>query len=154
MKQILRKDKVLIRFVYAIIVVAILVAAVFVISRKTNQSKVFLGGQEISVVIANTPLLQEQGLSGQRMLADNKGMLFVFDSPQQTGFWMKDMLFPIDIIWFDEQRRIIDVWANAQPDSYPHIVSPHGPAKFVLEVPAGFFMKYKLKLGNTIEFAL
>ncbi len=152
MKGTLPIGNILISLVYAIIAVAILVAAMFAVPlEKETRTKVFLGGQEILVNIADTPRLQEQGLSGHNPLGEKEGMLFVFDAPEQTGFWMKDMFFPLDIMWFDQDQRIIDVWENASPDSYPEIVTPRAPAKFVLEVPAGFFAKYKLKMGNILE---
>lgn len=134
------------------IAVAILVIAMFAVpAKKHAQIKVFLGGEDIVVVVADTPALREQGLSGHEILAPNEGMLFVFSEPTLSGFWMKDMRFPIDIIYFDADRRIVDVWESATPESYPKIFMPRVPAQFVLEVPAGFFEDHHLKLGNIIE---
>jgi len=144
--------KFLLSLLYASIAVAILATAVLAIHpKKPNQSRVFLGGQEIFVDIADTPALQELGLSFREKLNANEGMLFVFQKPMPYGFWMKDMKFPIDIIWFDANRHIVDVWENAEPSSYPYVFTARTPAQFVLEVPAGFFSKYDLELGNTLE---
>lgn len=101
--------------------------------------------------VADTEMLRAKGLSGQNSLGDNKGMLFVFTEPGLHGFWMKDMYFQIDIIWFDENYQIVDVWERALPDSYPKVFIPRLKAKFVLEVPAGFFSEHNLKIGNTIK---
>src|SRR3989338_3180334 len=57
-------------------------------------------GQNIKVDLALTMLEQAQGLSGREVLGENEGMLFVFDTPGKYSFWMKDMKFAIDIIWF------------------------------------------------------
>lgn len=134
------------------IAAVILVVAMFVVfPQPHSRANVFLGGEEISVTIADTPSLQARGLGGHEKLEPNEGMLFVFPEPVLAGFWMKDMLFPIDIIYFDANRRIIDVWGNATPESYPKIFIPRAPAQFVLEVPAGFFAEHRLKMGNILE---
>lgn len=162
--------RLLLGILYASIAVAILVAVMFAISVKDPSSsrpsrvprygsgdpsagsKVILGGTtEVIVVISDTPELRERGLSGREKLAANEGMLFVFEEPRPYGFWMKDMRFSIDIIWFDQNRKIIDVWESAHPSSYPKVFTPRAPAQFVLEVPAGFFANHNLKIGNTIE---
>lgn len=144
--------KIFLTVVCTSIAAAISVIAMFVFSpQKTTQIRVFLGGEEIAVIIADTPASQEQGLSGREKLEPNEGMLFVFQTPMLTGFWMKDMLFPIDIIYFDAHHRIVDVWEGATPESYPKVFTPRTPAQFVLEVPAGFFAEHHLEMGNTIE---
>lgn len=89
----------------------------------------------IPIEVADTPAEQEQGLSG-RMSLDG-GMLFVFQSPDRYGFWMKDMAFPIDIVWMDAERRVIAVDANVSPDSYPKTYYPPSDAMYVLELNAG-----------------
>lgn len=137
---------------YVSIAAAILVAAMFAApAKKHTQIKVFLGGQEISVIVADTPALHKLGLGFRKELNENEGMLFVFAEPGEYGFWMKDMFFSVDIIWFDQNRQIVDVWENAAPSSYPKVLTPRASAQFVLEVPAGFFANYNLKIGNTIE---
>lgn len=162
MGRTILNDRFLLGVIYASIAVAILVAAMFVIPAKTSslrpireladsKPKVILGGQEVAVDIADTPALQEQGLSFREALGTNEGMLFVFAEQRPYGFWMKDMRFPIDIIYFDQNRHLVDVWERADPSSYPKIFTPRAPAQFVLEVPAGFFSKHNLKIGNMLE---
>lgn len=136
---------------YASIAVAILATAVFVVSSGGTIMQVTVAGEKLSVMIADTPELQERGLSGHKSLGGNEGMLFVFPAPVKTGFWMKDMLFPIDIVWFDANRHIVDVWGNASPSSYPEIRTPHSEASYVLEVQSGFFKKHNLKFGDVLE---
>lgn len=144
--------KILLSALYASIAVVILATAMLAVyTKEPYESKVFLGGDEISVFVADNAILREKGLSGQKNLGSNEGMLFVFEEPSLHGFWMKDMHFPIDIIWFDENYQIVDVWERALPDSYPKIFVPSLKAKFVLEVQAGFFSEHNLKMGNTIK---
>lgn len=106
----------------------------------------------LKVEVADTPFLQEKGLSGRENLNENEGMLFVFNFLDKHGFWMKDMNFPIDIIWLDEEMKIVWIEKNVAPLSYPKIFSPKSDAKYVLEVVSGFSQKSNLQTGDLIEF--
>jgi hypothetical protein len=116
-----------------------------------HKTKVILGNTEIAVSIADTPKLREQGLSLRQGLSNNEGMLFLFSDSGRYGFWMKEMLFPIDIIWLNKSKEIVFVKEHAEPNSYPEVFMPNKPAQFVLEVPAGFFALHHLKVGDTLE---
>ena len=118
---------------------------------KPQQAKVILGNTEISITIADTPDTRAQGLSGRKQLGSNEGMFFVFQTAKPYGFWMKEMLFPIDMIWFDSQYHIIFVKEDAEPSSYPEIFTPNASAQYVLEVPAGFFSSHHLKFGDVLK---
>ena len=120
-------------------------------SFKSSLATAVLGGETLSLEVADTPSLRQKGLSGHPPLGDHEGMLFVFPEEGLHSFWMKDMLFPIDIIWLDREYRIVDVWERADPKSYPQAVSPRLPARFVVELPAGFFQEHNLKVGNILE---
>ena len=65
-------------------------------------------------------------------------MLFVLDTPSIQGVWMKDMEFSIDIIWIDENKKIITIARDVAPVTYPQVFYPTELAKYILEVPAGF----------------
>lgn len=152
MKQTPPIGKLLLGLLYSSIAAVILTAAMLAVSSvKPQQSVVLLGGEEIVVTKADTPALHEQGLSGREKLGHNEGMLFVFTESRPYGFWMKDMHFAIDIIWFDENHRIVDMWEHADPVSYPEVFTPRTSAQFVLEVPAGFFAGHNLKVGDSFE---
>lgn len=155
MKQETAIGKILLGILYASIAAAILGAVLFAVSSKNATGPwVVLGGERISVAIADTPKLQELGLSGHVKLAPNEGMLFIFPRAQNVPFWMKDMLFPLDIIWFDENHKLVDVWENANPSSYPEVRAPQKNAQYVLEVDAGFFQNHHLKIGDVLELEL
>ncbi len=81
-------------------------------------------------------------------------MLFVFDKPDIYSFWMKDMLFPIDMIWISEDGKVVYIERDARPESYPNSFIPDAPAKYVLEVNAGFSEKNNLKVGDKVEINL
>ncbi len=104
------------------------------------------------VEVAKTPKQIEKGLSHRSQLPPQSGMLFVFDHPYQAKFWMKNMRFPLDIIWI-YQQHIVGFSLNLPPegDHPKHIYLAPQPVDMVLEVPAGYVQKHKLKIGDTIE---
>lgn len=112
-----------------------------------------LSSQTLKLEIADTDRSRVQGLSGRSNLPDGQGLLFVFPESNYHAFWMKDMRFPIDILWFDEHYRLVDVHERVSPDTYPSVFSPHISAQYVLELPAGFFSKYKIKLGEVLQIS-
>lgn len=132
-----------------VILVVVVVLVVYV--AKHSKTKVILGDTVITVGVADTPEAQMRGLGSQEKLKLNQGMLFVFSDGKPHGFWMKDMRFPIDIIWFDANNRIVYVKEGAEPASYPEIFTPTVSTPLVLEVPAGFFAYHQLKLGDTLK---
>jgi len=79
-------------------------------------------------------------------------MLFVFDRPGPYGIWMKDMRFPIDILWLDSSKQVVSIKRRAEPSSYPDIFTPEADAEYVLEISAGFAGEHDLKIGNQISF--
>ena len=57
----------------------------------------------------------EKGLAVKDQLKENEAMFFVFDKPEKHSFWMKDMNFPIDIIWLDSTDKVVHIEQNLQP---------------------------------------
>src|SRR5208282_2732770 len=70
-------------------------------TNSTNSARIMIGGVVLTVELAATATAQERGLSGRASMPSNEGMLFVFDHPSYWSFWMTDMKFPLDIIWFN-----------------------------------------------------
>jgi len=108
----------------------------------------------IATTISDTPEKREKGLSGAIKLKENTGMLFVFEQPAMHSFWMKDMLFSLDIIWMDENGNVVYIQKDAKSESYPESFTPDKPAKYVLEVNAGFSEKNNLKVGDEVKINL
>ena len=109
-------------------------------------------GQSMNVAVADTEQLRTQGLSGRQSIAPFDGMLFVFDSSGTYSFWMKDMSFPIDIVWIDDQYRVVDFIKNLSPNTFPAAFSPQGNSRYVLEMPTGTVSKINLQKGDLISF--
>lgn len=111
-----------------------------------------VGRHELLVEIADTPALRARGLSGRPMLESNRGMLFAFDEPGVFEFWMPDMRFPIDIIWIDEHQIVTEVMPSITPDTYPRRFTPKAPARYVLEVNAGWASAHGINAGVRVSW--
>jgi uncharacterized membrane protein (UPF0127 family) len=122
------------------------------------EVKVTLNGIELIADLAATNEQRAQGLSVKDALAENEAMLFVFDTAQDHSFWMKNMKFPIDIIWLDSNRTIVHIEHNLQPCNLDVLCPTHKPdnnsAIYVLETVAGFAEKHDIVEGTRVEFWL
>ncbi|MEK7648731.1 MAG: DUF192 domain-containing protein [Patescibacteria group bacterium] len=105
----------------------------------------------ISVELAETRDQQEHGLGGRTGLAEDRGLLYILRKPDFYTFWMKDMKFPIDIIWIDKDQKVIDISHSLTPDTYPRIFQPVHPAQIILEVASGFAKKHDIKIGDPVS---
>lgn len=119
-----------------------------------NSTTLFSSTGSIKVFVADSEASREQGLSDIASLPDGDGALFIFDSPGKYGFWMKDMNFPIDIVWIDSDMNIAGVTKNVLPKSYPFVFMPPKPVSYVLEVNAGSVAKFGLTTGTKVRFSL
>ena len=137
-------------------IVLVFFISIFYFSQKDSSvtiSGVKIAGQEIKVDLAITKVEHSRGLSGRAELQEDEGMLFVFDHPAQHPFWMKEMNFPIDIIWLSKDKKVVDIKKDARPELYPEIYTPSQEAKYVLEVVSGFSEKHNLKVGDKVKFS-
>lgn len=122
-----------------------------------NQTSVLLGrvGEGyFNFELANTNAKRTQGLSGRDPLPVTDAMLFVFDETGQHCFWMKDMKFNIDILWFDANKKLVFEKRNVTPDTYPQNFCSDVPTKYVVEVTAGVAEKNQIKLGTNLDIEL
>ena len=111
-------------------------------------------GEKISVEVADTVEKRSLGLGKRSGLENGWGMLFVFEKRKQHGFWMKDMQFPLDIIWLDN-HRIVHILQNVQPvksGDNPPVMKPPVAGNFVLEIDAGFAAELKLQVGQRLKY--
>ena len=112
-----------------------------------------LNGHRINLELATTPERQTLGLSGHAPLADDQGMLFIFDQKTVQSFWMKDMLFPLDIIWLD-QDKIVKISKNLPAEGHQpkNIYRSDLPVDRVLEITAGLSNNLNLKVGDKVTY--
>ena len=101
--------------------------------------------------VADTRASRELGLSGRKQMGDDEGVLFVFDGPGRYGFWMKDMQFPLDIVWINQNGVVVSIERNLSPDTYPQTYMNQSDASYVLEMKAGLAEKFGLYLGSKVK---
>jgi uncharacterized protein len=108
----------------------------------------------VHVEIAADDSTRAQGLMFRDHLPEDRGMIFLFPESGDYPFWMKNTLIPLDMIWIDDQKKIVHVANNVQPckaDPCPS-VPPNANARYVLEVGAGVATRHGLKNGQTLRF--
>lgn len=125
-----------------------------------SQKKFSLNDKNFSFEIVNSDASRIQGLSGRDEIGAD-GMLFIFPRPGYHAIWMKEMRFALDLIWLDQDGRVIDLDRNVLPPGEGKTASanvgilpiykPNQPAGMVLEVPGGFVNSQAISLNNQIE---
>jgi len=124
-----------------------------------EKKQISLGETKILVEVADTSDKREKGLSGRNFLPENEGLLFIFDEMDvRVPFWMKEMKFPIDIIWIND-GVVSEIQENLPPPN-PNTTQkklklylPQGFFDQVLEVNAGFVAKNKIKVGESVDLS-
>ena len=111
-----------------------------------------IGSSDLHVAVADTDALRELGLSFTSPLQSDQGMIFEFPNPMPVSFWMKDMRYPLDIIWITTDKKVVGFVENFQPNSYPKTASPKVLVQYVLEVPSGFVRTHGITFGTTVSF--
>ncbi len=125
---------------------------IFLLSACTTTPTVVLNGSELTVEIADTPETRRTGLMHRTELTKNSGMLFVYDSARSVSFWMKNTLIPLDILYFDADLKLTQIYADTPPcksDPCPTYPSTQ-PTKYVLELNAGESAKIGATIGSEI----
>lgn len=117
-----------------------------------NDKTVRLSTLAVISEVVDTNQSRQTGLSGRSCIPPNTGMLFVFDNPDLHGFWMKDMKFSIDIVWLDQDKRVVDIKQDVSPATYPEVFYPSGTAKYVLETNPGLLESVDVTIGSQLSW--
>lgn len=121
----------------------------------TKTTKVTINNVSFMAGVADTAKKQEIGLSGKSDLPEDRAMLFPFEKPGYYHFWMKNMKFPIDIL-FISSGKIVTIYEDAKPatdNEPPQIYSSQEPADTVLEIKAGISRKNNIKVGDSVTIS-
>lgn len=105
----------------------------------------------IDIEIAETPQARETGMMGRPTMAENHGMLFIFEEEQYLSFWMMNTMITLDMIFLNADKEIITIHRSAVPfskESYP----ADGLGQYVLEVNGGFCDRYGIVVGQRVEW--
>jgi uncharacterized membrane protein (UPF0127 family) len=117
-----------------------------------RDGNVVIGGHVIYVEQAKNSAEFEKGLGGRPCIPSNQGMFFAFNKDDHYPFWMKDMKFPIDIVWITSGHSVAAIEVNEQPSTYPDKFVNKIPAQYVLELKANLTTQLGLKLGSSVKF--
>ena len=114
-----------------------------------------LKGKRFEVEIADDAAKRERGLMFRDDMAANHGMLFIHDAEAPQAYWMKNTKIPLDILYFDHQRKLVSEQLNVPPCSEGDRCPPYpseAPALYVLELNAGTAEAAGVKAGDELTF--
>lgn len=118
-----------------------------------THQKVTLSGESFKLELAVTDDQIRTGMMGRESLADDEGMLFVFPDAEVRHFWMKNCLIPLDVVFLDDDGRIVSITTMPAPDpddrTFPRY-SSRWPAQFAIELAAGRADELGLREGDPI----
>ena len=117
----------------------------------SSQSGKALGS--FKAELADDPQERSLGLMFRNELPANRAMLFIFNEDSLTPFWMQNTLIPLDIIFVGADKKIINIVAQAQPQTTDPR-SPAGPYRYVLEIQGGRAQALGIQAGDRLEFTL
>ncbi|MCQ9204971.1 MAG: DUF192 domain-containing protein [Omnitrophica bacterium] len=120
----------------------------------SQEPKVCFKDKCFTIEIADTPEERAKGLMFRKSLAQDRGLLFIFEIEDKHGFWMKNTYLPLDIIWLNRGKEIVFIKNNFQPCKKDdcRVIYPDRNAKYVLELNAGMASNIGLAVGNKIDF--
>ncbi len=120
-----------------------------------DQSTLQLAGVRYHISIMRTDAELQKGLSGTDSLPPGEAMLLVFPEGTPSRIWMKDMNYPIDIVWLNDDRTVVHMEENVAPSTYDEanpsestIFRSDVPARYVIELPSGTIEKTHIKKGD------
>ena len=153
----MKKPFIILAFVIVGTAIAALGFVVFVSQKHASDnglSRVSVAGHDLLVTIADDPAKRAQGLSGRPLLNENEGMLFVFEQPAVYSIHMKDMRFAIDVMWIDQDKKVLGVTRDLRPDTYPTLFPAPTQVMYALEVNAGWGDRQGIQIGDVVRIPM
>ncbi|QBG93078.1 DUF192 domain-containing protein [Xanthomonas oryzae] len=122
----------------------------------SGDSWVELAGTRYKVELAQNDADRAKGLMFRDAMDEDRGMLFIHERQEPMAYWMKNTKIALDILYFDQQRRLVSQQRDVPPCSAGDACPPYPsrqPARYVLELNAGQAAKLGLKDGATLTFS-
>ncbi len=122
----------------------------------SSEPYVTLKGHKIQVEVVTTLEKQALGLMYRTEMAADNGMLFVYKQPAMMSFWMKNTRIPLDILYFDQNLKLINISASTPPCITPNCPAypSTAPAQYVLEINAGLAAQWQLEKNEKLALHL
>ena len=137
------------RVLLTVLVCILIATPALALDRNTVEIASKSGVHVFTVEIAGTEPERERGLMFRKELPGGQGMLFDFHRDQQVGFWMKNTLIPLDMLFIDRGGRIVNIAHSAKPLSEEVIMSGP-PVRAVLEVAGGTAQRLGIEAGDRV----
>ncbi len=143
-------------FIFIIAILLIFLYTQFAVEKK-RMTIINSKGEKINLLVevASDPFKRTRGLMFRQALGENEGMLFVFDKPNRYGFWMVNTTIALDAVFFDENKRVVDI-AQMHPcktlAEQCKVYYPKKAAKYVLEANLGFAEKNGIEENCSFDF--
>lgn len=137
----------------ALSLVVVIVVLQYVLRLQLSSQTLMFNDHRIILEVVDDRASRQLGLSGRAGIADDAGMLFVFDAESvQNCFWMKDMNFAIDMLWMDAHKQVVTISEQVGPETYPRSFCPSSDAKYGLEIGAGRASELGIVEGAKLDF--
>jgi hypothetical protein len=139
-----------------LVVILFSLLGIFFVWQNNFCKKVCFNNNCFLVELAQTQKEISRGLMFRDSLAQNRGMLFIFEVQGVYDFWMKNTKIPLDIIWLNEEKEVVFIKNNAPPcqEDFCPSIRPNIEASYVLEINAGLAEKIGLKNGDKFVFPI
>jgi uncharacterized membrane protein (UPF0127 family) len=133
--------------------VCFLLSVLYISCATAGEALVSIRDTTFDVELAVTQQERSQGLMHRKTLAPNNGMLFVYPEPATVSFWMKETQIPLDILFFDNEGQLSQLYENLPPCKRDPCETYTGttPSAFILEIPAGSARKYGFRRGDILK---
>jgi uncharacterized membrane protein (UPF0127 family) len=116
---------------------------------KLETIKLWMGREEMITEMCLTGLQRQTGMMFRTNMAENEGMIFVFDQPHQAGFWMKNTILPLSCAYIDHEGKIVEIH-DMKPQDTNTIRAATNNIQFVLETKQGWFERHNIKAGMVV----
>lgn len=117
------------------------------------QTTVRIGDGVFKARVAKTEEARVKGLSDTTHLGQDQALLLVFEREGEWPIWMKDMKYPIDIVWLNKEKKVVHIVKNAPPESYPYEkFIPKRDALYIIELPAGTVTEKSIIIDSQAAF--
>ena len=151
----MKNSKFLLRFLNIIIAFFVIFICIFLfIEKDANDfdAKISFGKNDVFVEIFDDLQKRQNGLMMRDFLAKDRGALFVFEEMGYNSFWMKNTLIPLDMIWLDDQYKILDIQTAAPcVTEVCDVYKSFDLSKYVIEVNAGFAVDNDVQIGDIVS---
>lgn len=117
---------------------------------EADYRSVVVNDKIYSVLIADNVFEQMRGLMWRSSLGDDEGMLFVYAQNRSVSFWMKNVAFPLDMIFLNQCGRVTQIHENAKPNDTT-VISSEQPVRAVLELHAGASKRDVIEIGDNVQ---